>query len=482
MSIANKLVSAISQIAASNAIVRLLSIATMPILTRLLVPEAYGVAALASTTISLLTTLSITGMGMTYARTFHYTKPPGGKAIEKFVWRYIVVNAISAACLCMIAWELVISDYYSLQRYLGIVVGTGILLNVIKNIAEVRARLNNLYSKLSFSILISGFISASISIAIALWWRQDELALILAVLGGSLTSILILRTPNLRVLLAPLEITRSERLQLLKIGLPAIITAPAYWVLSSVDFWLLNYLEDANSVGIYSVGCSIGLMGMMINKAIHSVWLPEVSRLYESSVPNVRDQLARLIEPLVSMLCIVWLAVTSAGGDMVRLLAAPRFHDAADIIPYISAGVFFYGVLHIANAILLLKKKLHHAIPWWFLGALLSLGLNYFLIQNYGRLGASYTQAITFAFVSIGIVSSAQRLFPLKLRWGRIFLIMTTFAASGIIMHPPWSSSSMMSLLLKLPIGIIISSTLFILANPDVVKKVMHRISGTPSV
>lgn len=475
MSISNKLFSAISQITTSNIIVRLLSIATMPVLTRQLSEEAYGISALSSTIVTLFSTLAITGMGMTYARSYHNTRSPNGKTIEVFVWKYIVINSLIASLLCIMVWHFIISEIYDLRKFLGLIIATSIFLTVLKNIAQVKARLNNQYTRLSLSILLSGLIAASSSMSIAFFWRTDELALMLSVLLGLIFSLSILKFPSIAILFKKTPISAADRFNLIKIGLPALITAPAYWVMSSVDFWLLGYFEDSSSVGIYSIGCSIGLLGVMVNNAIQSVWLPEVSRLYESGLKNIHKNISKLIEPLILLLCIVWLAVTAAGGDLIRLLAAQSFHDAADIIPYIATGVFFYGILHLANAILLLKKKLHYAIPWWFSAALLSLLINFFLIPHLGRIGASYTQAISFAFVSLGIAYTAQQLFPLQLRWIRILSTVLVVLFSGILMHSPWSSSPMHSILLKLPIGILISVIVISITNANVFKKLSDK-------
>ncbi len=209
----------------------------------------------------------------------------------------------------------------------------------------------------------------------------------------------------------------------------------------------------------------------MVNSAIQSVWLPEVSRLYESGLKDFSHNISKLLEPLISLLCIVWLAVTAAGGDLIRLLADQSFHGAIDIIPFIATGVFFYGILHLANAILLLKKKLHYAISWWFSAALLSILMNFYLIPHFGRLGASYTQAISFAFVSIGIAYTAQQLLPLKLRWIRIIPIVLVVLFSGILMHTPWSSFPVHSILLKFPIGMLISIIVINATNANVFNK-----------
>jgi O-antigen/teichoic acid export membrane protein len=76
MTFTRRLISATTQLTLSNGVVRLLSIVTMPILTALLSPQAYGVAALAGTVISLVSVFGLAGVDMSYARAYHSSQQP----------------------------------------------------------------------------------------------------------------------------------------------------------------------------------------------------------------------------------------------------------------------------------------------------------------------------------------------------------------------------------------------------------------------
>ena len=78
MTFTRRVVSGTSLLTFSNGVVRLLSIVTMPILTGLLSPQAYGVAALAGTTISLDPVLALAGIDTSYLRAYHSAQPPSG--------------------------------------------------------------------------------------------------------------------------------------------------------------------------------------------------------------------------------------------------------------------------------------------------------------------------------------------------------------------------------------------------------------------
>src|SRR5664280_3078390 len=96
-------------------------------------------------------------------------------------------------------------------------------------------------------------------------------------------------------------------MELLKMGLPGIVTAPMYWLVSSSDRWFLQHYCGTESVGIYSIGYSIAIAGTMVNSAVMSVWLPEASREYEQNQDRAKASLGRLMSRLITLMAVIWL-------------------------------------------------------------------------------------------------------------------------------------------------------------------------------
>ena len=419
MSLGRRVASATGLLTASSMLVRLLSLLTLPILTRLLDPQAYGNAALVGTAIALLGVVALLGLDMSYARAYHSTDGPGAAKVEHFVWRVALVAAMATGILGAIGWWLLAPRIDARAEY-GAFILVGVVLSVAQTMSQTKARLENRYRGMAFSLVASGVFSALLAIAVAWWWRNDAYALLLSMLGGYLVVVAALGFPSVGTLFAPAQMKASEKRAILGIGLAGSITAPMFWVLSSLDRWFLGAMEGTAAAGIYSVGYNLSIFGTMVSGAISAVWLPEASRLFEANRESARDQLGALMEKLIVLLAIVWLAVVAAGGDALRLLAAPAFHSAAAVVPFIAGAIFFNGVLQLANAGNLLARQLHLTLAWWLAGALLCVVMNLLLIPRWGMLGAAITQTCCFALVATGIWIQAQRGFRLNLRSGRL--------------------------------------------------------------
>ena len=466
MTFTRRLVSATTQLTVSNGVVRLLSIVTIPILTALLSPQDYGVAALAGTLISLASVFGLAGIDMSYARTYHSAQPPSGVAVEHYCWRFAILGTLLTAVVGAVVWWFFNRDSAELDRRLAILVALGIVLSVANTMAETRARLAGRYRAVAATILATGVIGAAASIAIAVW-RQDALALLLPMVLGNLIPVLLLGTPTIAGLAKPSVLTRSEGVALIKIGLAGIVTAPMYWLLSSSDRWFLQYYHGAEAVGIYSIGYSVAVVGMMVNSAVTTVWRFEAAREYEQDPARAQVILGQLLSRLAALMAILWLIVAAAGGDIVRWLADKRFHAAADYVPYIAGGVFFAGVLHLANTGLLLAKQLNWTALWWLAGGLLCTLLNLALVPRYGGVGAAVTQSASFGLISVAILATSQAKFRLHLVWSRLAATMLVVLVTGIFLAPPWHGTAPYSLLMKLPIGIAVALIVAWTMAPD---------------
>lgn len=467
--LATRIGSASIQLTVSNALVRLLSLISMPILTHLLPPHAYGTAAMAGTVMGLVSVIGLSGMDMSYVRAYHdaSTLPP--QNVEKFAWRYVLGAGLLAALGLSLAWP-VIAQAFLLPEYLGILVGVGSFLSLAATMSQARARLNNKYHAMSFSIMAAGFAGTAISLGVALWWRQNELPLVLSVMMGYLVLILILGSPSLADLVRPSGLGPKDRWHVLSIGLAGTVTAPVYWVMSSSDRWFLGFFEDAATVGIYSMGYSVAIVGMMVNTAVLSVWTPETTKEFHRNPEQAQAVLGRTAERLIVGFACIWLAVTAAGGDAIRLLASPSFHGAASIVPALAAAVMFHGIVHLANAIFLLKKRLRITLWFWLFGALFSVIINLLLIPLWGMRGAAIAQAASFFLVALGMITGAQWLYPLKVDWRRLAYVLAAITVAAYVMFPSWHETSYVSLFLKLPVGVLVVGVVTFLTAPDLLR------------
>lgn len=478
MSIVKRVALGTAQLTLSNFLVRLISLISMPVMTHLLTPNAYGAAAMAATLTSVISVIALAGADLSYIRAYLAEQPAVRRAVETFTWRYAMASSILAAIVSMAFWG-PISGVLSLPRYAGWLVGAGIFLSVAMTMATARARLHHRHHALSVATVAAGLGSTVAGIALAyLGWR-DEFPLLIAMVAGYLIPVLILGLPPSSVLLKPSGLSRAAGRNILGIGFAGILTAPAYSVMTGSDRWFLGYYQDADAAGIYSVGYSVAIIGMTVNNAILTIWTPEATRVFEDRTPSGARQLAAITEGMIAVFACVWLAVTAAGGDIVRLLSAPAFHKGAMVVPFIAGAVFFHGITHLANTVYILEKRVHRTIWWWGAGAAACLLFNAMLVPLTGMFGAALSQLFAFMVVALGLSFNARRMFTGQISWTRVLLILVTVLAAAFVMTPAWSEKPLASLLLKFPVGLSIT---FILISYFGVASVLKAVTAKANI
>jgi len=449
---------------------------TVPILTRLLGPDPYGVAALVNTVLALASILALLGLDMSYARFYLQEAESQRAAVERFCWRLAATSTLVIALITSAGWYWLgarwVDDHRSIAAYSAL----AICLSVAVVMMTTRVRLLGNYRRIGVAQFVAAAVSAVVSIGLAFLWRNDVWVLLFGAMALSVTTILILGLPSKSFLLKPSHLPPHTKRAVVSLGVAGAITAPMYWVISASDRWFLSYYTNAADVGVYAVATSVALLGLVLNGSVTLTWFPEASRLYGQQGAAALPSLGRMWARLVAALAIVWLAVAAAGGDVLRLLAAPAFHPGAQYIPWLAGGVFFYGLASLANTAPFLTAKMRFTAYIWTAGALLSVGLNFVLIPHLGALGAAFVQCTSYGLIAIGILAVSQRLLPLPVPLLRLTIALVITVSAGVVMAPEWAKQPVWSLTLKFPVGVLVAGIAFGVIAPDWYQRALNGL------
>ncbi len=449
-------------IGGAGGVARLFSLLSAPILTAVVSPDQYGVVALVSTVTSLASTLALFGIDMSYARYWAGGAGNDSAAVERFCWRFALGGSLLLALAASLVWASVLSAHVEALPSLALIVALGIFSYTLSGMSQTRARFRGAYPAIAVALVVSAAISTVVSIVLALRWRADAWALLVGGVLGMLSGVLITGVPGAESFLTSSGLDRRRRGKILELGAAGVVTAAMYWVISSSDRWFIGLFRDQRELGIYSFASNVGMIGLALNSAVIATWFPEVTLSYERDAENAPTALGREWARLVVMLIIVWLAVASSGGDILRLLANPRFHEGSRYVPWMAASVAAYGLASVANTGLWVAKDMRPNAAWWFCGAMTSVVLNALLVRTWGAMGAAVTSCTSFALIAAGVSWSAHRSFALQVPWGSLALLAGIVFVIGFPMTIPWNSSPFLSLCLKFPVGFLIAGIILL--------------------
>lgn len=447
MSLTRHILISSGQLMLANALARVLGLASLPVLTHWLSPSAYGQAALASTLISLVSVVGLMGMDMSYSRSYLSRDPPNGVAVETMLWRIACLAALASGMVGATVWLLHANRDAGAMPGLAALVFAGGTGSLLLAMAQTRSRLHNRHGRLAVAVASGGVLATATSLLLAWHAAPDERALVAGYVAAYVVPVAIMGIPGLAQLSKPSGLAANARTAVFLVGLPGVMTAPMYWVLSSADRWFLQASVDSATLGVYAVACTFGQLGMMVNSALLAIWLPEATRVHESSGRNEGDQqIGVLFTRLMLVMILVWLGVAITGGDILRWLTDERFHRGADLVPWLASAVFFYGMYHLANTGLFLGRRLAWSAVVWAVAACVSLLANALLIPRFGTFAAASTQCATFALLALAVWPLSQRVHPLPLPTRRIvialaFSLLALHCASHLPAVGNWTSA-----------------------------------------
>ena len=261
-------------------------------------------------------------------------------------------------------------------------------------------------------------------------------------------------------------------------GFAAAVTAPLFWAMNSADRWFLGAWAGQGPLGVYAFASGIGLTGTMVIGALTTAWFPEMSREYETYREESLGNIGRLWARFAAMHMVTWLAVVAAGGDIIRLVADPRFHAGAGLVPWLAGGVFFYGMAALANTGLFLVKTQAPTAAWWIAGAACNVGCNALLVGRLGAMGASLAYCLGFSIIAAGMVRSAQSRLHLPIPWKKILIAGAITLAAGVLLCPDWGKGPVRNLLMKFPFGAAAATAVMGIVAPDWLRRLARGTFG----
>ena len=406
---------------------KLLAFALLPVYTRYLTPEDYGILSLLLVTGSVAFIIAQLGLSSALFREVIYCESDEKVAASTALYFVIGESLVLFGVLAILSPKLsdLIFGSVAYARLLRLVFFTG-LFQVIEILFMARLRIKEraaLYSACSVARFLIG---AGLNIYFIVVLRQGVAGLVMAGLiqaGLFAVIYLVLLIPDLRLVLSK-PILRS----MLLFGAPMVPAGLADMVMVSSDRYFLQHYSTTTEVGLYSLGYTIGLVMNMIVWSVQLAWPAQMFTIAKQ--PDAEQQFSRLLTYYVMILGFFGLGLSILARELLMVMATPEFYGAATVVPLIVLSYLFYGVRYMTNTALPTRDKMKYVPLMIILTALLNLALNYLLIPRYGMMGAAWATLIS--YVVLAVISTVVNLhfWHIPYEYGRIAKV--TLALVGV--------------------------------------------------
>ena len=207
----------------------------------------------------------------------------------------------------------------------------------------------------------------------------------------------------------------------LAFSLPLIPFTLSWWLVSSGDRYVIGYFLGASSVGIYSASYTLGNLISFLYAPIALVLFPAITNLYENNnIHEVKMHLKYTLKFFLMIAIPSLFGLTILSKSLLGILTTSEFMGAYTVVPIVALGALLFSMSILFSDILMLFKKTRIISLAFGSSALINLVMNIFLVPLIGILGAAIATLVTFAilFSILAFISFKS----LSFDWGPRFI------------------------------------------------------------
>ncbi len=186
-------------------------------------------------------------------------------------------------------------------------------------------------------------------------------------------------------------------------GLPLVPVNMSDWALTSSDRYLIGLFLTVAYVGYYNPGYSLGVIILMLATPLRFLLPAALSELYDRGlVDRVRVHLRYSLKYFMVLAIPASLGLGLLSRELLLVLTTEEIADEGQIVtPLIAVAMLLYGAQIIMSQVLILKKRTRVIGSVMAAAALVNIGFNVVAIPKLELLGAALSTLAAYAFALV---------------------------------------------------------------------------------
>jgi O-antigen/teichoic acid export membrane protein len=383
--------------------VNLANFLLLPVITKILGTEDYGLWIQVLITVSLLSSVAMQGQAMTILR---FLKVKDGKkalSVQFFTGLSFVVFVGFMLSAVLIAFSgPLASALFSNQAYAPLIVFAAIQIPFISFNGVSNSYFRAVGRIRTYAAL--NIINAFGGLGIILVFILGGYGVIGAVIGVTLMEIAIFLL-RLALVINQIGISMPNKAILkrdLRFGMPLTPNSLIRWITSSSDRYIVNIILGIGMVGIYSAAYNIGAVIFLLVSPIQLILYPTLARYFdEDRLDKVQEYMRRSFRYYLMFTFPAVVGISILSTSILTTLTTPEFVSGAMVIPLIAIAGMFSGMLKFMENVLHLVKKTHLNLITLSIPAVVNVTMVVVLTPLMGIIGTALATTVAYALMFI---------------------------------------------------------------------------------
>jgi O-antigen/teichoic acid export membrane protein len=415
---------------------RLVGFLLLPVYTRVLTPEEYGIRAMVTLGVDIVGMLFSLGIAVAMVR--FYAGEGGRRRPEAVSTGFIAgagvvgVGVAIALTMAPLLARLVLGDaLYAPYLRLGLV--SLYAMHVFElGLAALRIRQRaGTVAMFSLAALVSS-VSLNILFVVVLRWGVTGILYSEIITFSIIALVLAIRT--LRDFGS--RVSWGLAREMVAYGAPLTLMPFAWLAINRSDMLFLAHASSLSEVGVYSLALQYALVLLVVViYPFRDVW--DVNQFLLDATAEGRRLYRRIFHVFTTLVIGTALAGAVIAPEVIHVMAAPRFHGAASVVPLLLAAHVITGLSLFFNSGLLVKDRTALLGGLALVTAAINIGASAWLVPRYLAIGAATSRIIALTAMAALTYAVARRLWPQRPDFGAlakvVVLALAGFAASRLV-------------------------------------------------
>ena len=370
----------------------LIPLITLPVFTRYISVEDFGLYALAMIYGTILAGIANLGLSSIFERTFFELSPTKRKNLLFTILSFVMLLFLFLFCFTILFDELISETLFktkALKDYLVLTISFQTFKSLNIYFLSYLKNYENAKTHTFLSV-----VESILSIGLALWFvTQLSMGLYGFILGQSI-GVLLTFAITFVYLFFPFNSRFEIHMLKEQLHLSLPLTPKIFFgvINSQFDRYMLGLLGAIGGVGLYDIGQKIANTSFAFMTALQNVYAPQVyKRLFSESL-TFRNSVGSYLTPFLYLSVFLCLPISLFSYEILCILTPKEFHAAAPVTSVLSLLYAFYFFGKQPQLLFAKKTGLISML------SLISIGLNIIfnipMISYFGIMGAAWATLI----------------------------------------------------------------------------------------
>lgn len=205
-------------------------------------------------------------------------------------------------------------------------------------------------------------------------------------------------------------------------SIPLIPTTIFWWITNVSDRFIVAYMLGTQANGLYAISYKIPTIITLISSIFTEAW--QISAVGEKNIQEREKFFSNVFKSYASIIFIGASVLILFVKVITKILVSNSFYASWQYVPFLVMATSFSCLVNFLGSIYFVEKKSNLSLVTTFIGAAINILLNLILIPKMGINGASLSTLLS--FLTVFVIRAANTRKFIKIKWNSSKLLLNT--------------------------------------------------------